>query len=252
MSTSKTRRSGPALLRIALLAAAFCASTPAAASAAWKIPHSPVNAMIAENTHQTYQTFVEVRDILKTLLRDYHTIRTTTETGVRDAVDQFRAGDLDAGSLTVQVRVLIRRMISQLKARVRDCHWDMDETVVIAEELIDTNLRLARKVPGVRDSLHHLLSLRDTKNGQLDALLADLTRQCRTVTEQKLQLVLEVQHNVDQVEAVIMQLLDDVRAAIHLNMAQSHVHMAELEHQFRAVSLRVTLAEKAAFEARRR
>lgn len=256
-------------LALLLLIVTLPSASPVSDSTQTDIPHSRASSVIAENTHATDQAYSGIGRLVDKLQHDYHVYRRAMESAILQTV---RSSNGDNAALAAQIRILVNRLIAELVARVRQRHADMDALLLIAEELHDTNLQQARHVAQVRAALRHMLQLRDTKNGRLDAVLGALQRDSNAVTETKLLALAQasgasdaatatataatatassgndcgdsnVQIPTNPVETIVLQLLDELRAIVHLNRAQCHACLAQQELDFRKTSLLITTAE---------
>lgn len=252
-----------ALLALLLLLPLNSAGIGSVGADVVSVPHSPANRVVAENLHATDQAFVEVHRLVNSLTAAYHEIRERFEAAILRAVRSFDPHRDNGYALVQRVRQLSEQLVDELATRVEEQNSNADELIEIAVELHDTNWNLAVDDPAVQEAMQLLHDLRDTKYGQVGALLDELRRQTTAVREQKLREALRVaarlrrnggrdlQQTVTRLERVFSELLDEQRAIVLVNRARSQTIMAALEHQFRTKSLELTLAEqKAHREAR--
>lgn len=246
-----------AILGLAIAVVAGNASP--AAGAAIVVPHTDGNQIVAENTHATDHAFSVVHRLSDQLHKDYVGLRKKAEIDVMEKVLAFKIGTDDVADLLHDVGGIGDVWLKQWEDLVRFLHWNMDELVVIAEELLDTNLLYGRDESGGRDALQALLKLRKTTNEKMDALMAELKDDCgaaMALTMRRAQVVCggDAPAGLGPPEAtlknVFLGLLDGWRTAVHLNMARSILNLSRLEHLFRDESLRLTVVEKMARDAR--
>lgn len=221
------------------------------------VPHSPGNRVVAENLHATDQAFVEVHDIMDSLTDTYYGLRERSEAATLRAVRAFDPRRDNAYALVERVRRLSEQLVAELEQHVERQHADMDELIQIAVELHETNLNLSVDDPEQQQAMQLLQGLRNTKYGQVGAMLRDLRDRTAEVRERKLLEALRVAAQlrrrgggvaeaVRRIERVIFELLDEQRAIVLVNRARSQAVMSALEHQFRTASLELTLAEQRA------
>lgn len=240
------------------IAVVACVASPTSGTAI-VVPHTDGNQIVAENTHATDHAFSVVHRLSDQLHKDYVSLRKTAEIDVMEKVLKFKIDTGDVAELLSEVGVIGDTWLKQWTELVRFLHWNMDELVVIAEELLDTNLLYGRNVSGGRDALKSLLMLRQTSDAKMEELMAELKKDCDAVME----LTSRRAHVVCSDEApeglgppeetlknVFLGLLDGWRTAVHLNMARSILNLSRLEHLFREESLRLTVVEKKARDAR--